>query len=58
MNISESHKQLLVTMLNYEIMNFVDPAIDRAKVNYSLKEEDRLITIRKYMQDRIDLYSK
>lgn len=56
--ISESHKQLLATMLDYEIMNFLDPAIDRARSNYSLKEEDRLVSVKKYMQERISIYKR
>lgn len=53
--ISESHKQLLATMMEYEILNFLDPAIDRARNSYSLKEEDRLVSVKKYMQERIAL---
>lgn len=56
--ISDSHKQLLATMLDYEIMNFLDPAIDRARSSYSLKEEDRLVSVKKYMQERISIYKK
>jgi len=56
--ISESHKQLLATMLDYEIMNFLDPAIARAQRNYSLKEEDRLVSVKKYMQERIAIYKR
>ena len=56
--ISDSHKQLLATMLDYEIMNFLDPAIERPKSNYSLKEEHRLVSVKKYMEERIAIYKR
>jgi hypothetical protein len=62
MQISESHKQLLVTMLNYEIRNFLDPAIDeahqRAMEDFTARELDKLLTVRRYMQERIEIYLK
>lgn len=51
--ISESHRQLLVTMLNYEIMNYLDPLIDRAHSNYMGREANKLEGIRDYMKQRI-----
>lgn len=56
--ISESHKQLLATMMDYEIMNFLDPAIDRAQINYSNREYDRLMVVKEYLQQRISIYKK
>lgn len=57
MQISESHKQLLVTMLNYEILNFLDPAIERAhsdaSEDFTFRELDKLLTVKRYMQERI-----
>lgn len=62
MHISDSHKQLLVTMLNYEIRNFLDPAIGRAyddaAENFTHRELDKLLTVKKYMEERIELYLK
>lgn len=59
MQISESHKQLLVTMLNYEILNFLDPAIERANHDameeFTTRELDKLLTVKRYMQERIAL---
>lgn len=56
--ISESHKQLLATMMDYEIMNFLDPAINRAQVNYSDREYARLLVVKEYLQQRISIYKK
>lgn len=56
--ISESHKQLLATMMDYEIMNFLDPALNRAAINYSDREYARLLVVKEYMQQRISLYKK
>ncbi len=62
MQISDSHKQLLVTMLNYEIRNFLDPAIDKAYddalENFTPRELDKLLTVKRYMQERIEIYLK
>jgi hypothetical protein len=62
MQISDSHKQLLVTMLNYEIRNFLDPAIDaaneRAMEDFTPRELDKLLTVKRYMQERIEIYLK
>lgn len=59
MQISDSHRQLLVTMLNYEILNFLDPAIEKAHhdamEDFTVRELDKLLTVKRYMQERIDL---
>ena len=59
MQISDSHRQLLVTMLNYEILNFLDPAIERANQDatedFTFRELDKLLTVKRYMQERIAL---
>jgi hypothetical protein len=49
-------------MLNYEIRNFLDPAISRAQddaaENFTHRELDKLLTVKKYMEERIELYLK
>lgn len=54
MQISESHRQLLVTMLKYEMANFLEPQLNRAHLNYMASEAKRLETIKKYFEERID----
>jgi len=58
LQISDSHKQLLATMMDYEILNFLDPAINRAQINYSDREYARLLVVKEYMQSRIALYKR
>lgn len=53
MQISESHRQLLITMLEYEMANFLRPQLDRAHRNYSASEATRLEVVKGYFEDRI-----
>ena len=53
MQISESHRQLLVTMLEYEMANFLKPQLDKAHINYSSSEANRLEVVKGYFEDRI-----
>lgn len=53
MQISESHRQLLVTMLEYEMANFLKPRLDRAHRSYSTSEVTKLEVVREYFEDRI-----
>lgn len=54
MQISESHRQLLVTMLQYELANFLEPRLTRAHEGYMGVEAGRLETVKKYFRERID----
>lgn len=53
MTISESHRQMLRTMLQYELDNYVTPKINKVDGQNLGANEINLINAKNYLQERI-----